>query len=63
MTERLSLNWGALRADEPPEVSSVLSVVIPVYNEAENLHPLFEEVTDVLLGLADPWEVIFVDDG
>ena len=41
----------------------VLSVVIPVYNEAENLLPLFEEVTDALLGLPDAWEVLFVDDG
>ena len=41
----------------------MLSVVIPVYNEAENLLPLFEEVTDVLLGLEDAWELLFVDDG
>ena len=41
----------------------MLSVVIPVYNEAENLLPLFEELTDVLLGLQDPWELLFVDDG
>lgn len=41
----------------------VLSVVIPVYNEAENLLPLFEEVTDALLCLDDSWEVLFVDDG
>ncbi|MBW2361667.1 MAG: glycosyltransferase family 2 protein [Deltaproteobacteria bacterium] len=41
----------------------MLSVVIPVYNEAENLLPLTEEVTDALLGLEDPWEILFVDDG
>lgn len=41
----------------------VLSVVIPVYDEEKALAPLFEEVTDALLGLPDPWEIVFVDDG
>jgi glycosyltransferase involved in cell wall biosynthesis len=41
----------------------VLSVVIPVYNEANNLLALFEDLTDALLGLRQPWEVLFVDDG
>jgi len=41
----------------------MLSVVIPVYNEAENLVPLYEDVTDGLLGLQEPIEIIFVDDG
>jgi glycosyltransferase involved in cell wall biosynthesis len=45
------------------EVEGVLSVVIPVYNEAENLFPLYEDVTDALLGLPDPFEIVFVDDG
>jgi dolichol-phosphate mannosyltransferase len=40
-----------------------LSVVIPVYNEEENLPPLWAELRSVLdlLGLA--FEVVFVDDG
>jgi glycosyltransferase involved in cell wall biosynthesis len=41
----------------------LLSVVIPIYNEAESLAPLFEDVTDALLGLEDPYEILFVDDG
>ena len=41
----------------------MLSVVVPVYNEANNLLALFEDLTDVLLGLRQPWEVLFVDDG
>jgi dolichol-phosphate mannosyltransferase len=41
----------------------VLSVVIPVYNEAASLVSLTEEVTDALLGLSGPWEIVFVDDG
>ncbi len=41
----------------------MLSVVIPVYNEAENLLPLCSDVTDALLGLRGPFEILFVDDG
>ena len=40
-----------------------LSVVLPVYNEAESLAPLWQELVEVLPGLADSVEVIFVDDG
>jgi glycosyltransferase involved in cell wall biosynthesis len=40
-----------------------ISVVIPIYNERANLLPLCEEVTDVLLGMKEPCEIIFVDDG
>jgi glycosyltransferase involved in cell wall biosynthesis len=40
-----------------------LSVVLPVYNEAESLGPLWQELVEVLPGLADSVEVIFVDDG
>jgi glycosyltransferase involved in cell wall biosynthesis len=40
-----------------------LSVVIPVYNEAENVEPLFLELRDVLAQLGGEWEVLFVDDG
>ena len=40
-----------------------LSVVIPVYNEEENLPLLWEELRSVLEGLGLAVEVIFVDDG
>ena len=40
-----------------------LSVVIPVYNEEENLSPLWAELRGVLEGLALRFEVVFVDDG
>jgi glycosyltransferase involved in cell wall biosynthesis len=42
---------------------ALLSVVIPVCNEAESLLPLYEELGDALLGLREPRELIFVDDG
>ena len=40
-----------------------LSVVIPVYNEEENLEPLYEELKSVLDGMGIDYEIIFVDDG
>jgi glycosyltransferase involved in cell wall biosynthesis len=40
-----------------------LSVVIPVYNEEENLPPLWEELRGVLESLTLSFEVVFVDDG
>jgi len=38
------------------------SVVVPLYNEEENVVPLYEEVRDVLGGGED-WELLCVDDG
>ena len=40
-----------------------LSIVIPVYNEAEILQVALAEVASVLQGLALNWEVVVVDDG
>lgn len=40
-----------------------LSVVIPVYDEAASLRPLWRELDDVLRGIGLTAEVIFVDDG
>ena len=40
-----------------------LSVVVPVYNEAQSLPPLCEKLTAVLSELSRPAEIIFVDDG
>ncbi len=39
------------------------SVVIPVYNEEENIQRLIPELQDALGGLPGGYEVIFVDDG
>ena len=40
-----------------------LSLIIPVYNEAQNLPLLFEAIQQALDPLEHTWEVIFVDDG
>lgn len=40
-----------------------LSVIIPVYNEAENLPLLQQALHQALDPLGRPWEVLYVDDG
>lgn len=40
-----------------------LSIVIPLYNEAENVPPLYDELTAALQAIGRPYEVIVVDDG
>jgi glycosyltransferase involved in cell wall biosynthesis len=40
-----------------------LSLVIPVYNEEENLSPLFQAIQKAMGSLKKSWELIFVDDG
>jgi glycosyltransferase involved in cell wall biosynthesis len=40
-----------------------LSLVIPVYNEVDNLRSLLEEIREALSGQDGTYEVIFVDDG
>lgn len=40
-----------------------VSVVIPVFNEAESIEPLYEALTNVLSCLGRSYEIIFVDDG
>jgi dolichol-phosphate mannosyltransferase len=39
------------------------SIVIPVYNEEENIKPLIAELRGVLPALGGSYEIIFVDDG
>ena len=40
-----------------------LSVVIPVFNEEDNIEILYEKLLIALAGTGRSWEVIFVDDG
>ena len=40
-----------------------LSIVVPVYNEEDNLHHFYEAVRQTMAGLDLDWEIIFVDDG
>jgi glycosyltransferase involved in cell wall biosynthesis len=40
-----------------------LSVIVPVYNEQENIKPLHEAIQKAILPLKIDWELILVDDG
>ncbi len=40
-----------------------LSVVIPVFNEAENLQPFYKKLKEALSKFSHEYEIIFVDDG
>ena len=40
-----------------------LSLIIPVYNEEENLRALFDAICSALKPLGRSWEVLFIDDG
>ncbi len=39
-----------------------ISIVVPVYNEAENIVPLIEEIVNAM-SQAEAYEIIYVDDG
>ena len=40
-----------------------VSVVIPVYNEKDNLPELLDRTLKACRGLGRPWEIVLVDDG
>jgi len=42
---------------------SMVSLVIPVYNEEENLRSLMERTRPVMQGMGRPYEIVLVDDG
>jgi len=54
-----------LARPRPAALSSgtLLSVVIPLYNEERNVRPLFDHLIPALEALPNPFEVIVVDDG
>ncbi len=43
---------------ETPEYS----VILPIFNERENVGPLLQEIREALVGVGKPWEVLAVDD-
>jgi dolichol-phosphate mannosyltransferase len=44
-------------------MKTVLSVVVPVFNEEQVLNELYRRTSAVLDDLGEPWELILVDDG
>ncbi|MDX9752958.1 MAG: glycosyltransferase family 2 protein [bacterium] len=45
------------------ETAPYLSVLLPVYNEVDNLRPLYEDLKAVLDTLHHPYEILLIDDG
>ncbi|HHX42841.1 MAG TPA: glycosyltransferase [Chloroflexi bacterium] len=50
-------------AQQAAQGASTFSVVLPLYNEEENIETLYRRLTAVMEGLGEPYEIIFVDDG
>lgn len=40
-----------------------LSIIVPLYNEEDNVAPLVARVEEALAGYGHPWELVLVDDG
>ena len=40
-----------------------LSVVVPVYNEQDNIEAVYRSTVETLDSIGQPWEILFVDDG
>jgi dolichol-phosphate mannosyltransferase len=51
----------ATAATSPPLPE--ISIVIPAYNEEENLRPLLSALTETMVALGTSYELLFVDDG
>ncbi len=46
-----------------PQPKASLSLIVPVFNEAENIIPLIERIHEALGSLDREWELLVVDDG
>jgi glycosyltransferase involved in cell wall biosynthesis len=44
-------------------MDSTISIIIPAYNEEDNIDPVYREITSVLAGIGYPYEILFIDDG
>ena len=40
-----------------------LSIIIPVYFNADTLKPLYNDLKEKVFGILDDYEIVFVDDG
>jgi glycosyltransferase involved in cell wall biosynthesis len=48
---------------ERSDQTSLLSIVIPIYNEEGNVEPLLESLEAVLRDIGLPYEIVLIDDG
>ncbi len=49
--------------DEISATNPKYSIVIPVYNESDNIEKLYHRLSAVMNATGDPYEIIFIDDG
>lgn len=42
----------------PPEIA----IIVPLYNEVDNVSPLVVELVRIFSGVSQPWEIVLVDD-
>ena len=57
------IDSSALAPHLPERIRPVYSVIAPVFNEKETLPHFYQRVVTVMDGLAEPFELIFVNDG
>ena len=50
-------------SDSNKATQPLVSVVVPVFNEQDNVAPLVERLTNALDSLGESYEVLFIDDG
>ena len=48
-----------MRSDSPIHYS----LVVPFFNEQENIPTLYMKLTEVMDAIGEPYEMVFVDDG
>lgn len=58
-----SVNHNNQSTTEPDRGPCDLSIVVPVFNESENICSLNKAISDALAGMEDTYEILYVDDG
>src|SRR5260221_14269383 len=62
ITERTSTSYFRSKSNEK-ENRIKFSIVVPVFNEEGSATTLYIGLTQVMRGLGEPYEIVFVDDG